>query len=176
MIFSFIDFNNIVVDLLHLTLRITDKLFEMLLFRLEELEDKKKRDLTEIFKNFLEKKCNINNPFIYSETSIKLRTLNQNERLKIFDKLIEIDNDDSDEDISDEDDEDSIKQRKRLSRERREKKKRTSIKPLLSIFPFQFQKDLTLNRLNDLCLKFRNILNIIKSENCRILIQNLKKD
>lgn len=92
-LFSFIEFHKIVVDMLHMTLRITDKLLHMLLFRLEELEKEEKTPLIIIFKNFLETECKITCPFYTKETEneskLKLRKLNQNDRLKIFKKLFE---------------------------------------------------------------------------------------
>ena len=92
-LFKFIEFERIVVDILHMTLRITDKLIGMLLLRLEELEESKSTPLTKIFKKFLEIECNITFPFFTKETvtgaKLKLRKFNQNERLKLFDKLFE---------------------------------------------------------------------------------------
>lgn len=173
-LFPFIEFHNIVVDILHMTLRITDKLFGMLLFRLEELEDKKNRELTELFKNFLEVQCNITYPFVFTDTTTKLRTLNQNERLKILDKLLEINDDDSDEDLSDDDDDEFIREKKSKSRKKRAEKI-NSPRPLATLFPKSFQNDITLNRISDLCLKFRKILNIIKSEKNINSVKNLKK-
>lgn len=89
-LFPFIEFDRSVVDVLHLTLRITDKLFAALLLRLEELEennssDLSKRPLTKIFWDFVEIECNVTHPFYKKEknnieSNIKLRKLNQNER------------------------------------------------------------------------------------------------
>lgn len=175
-LFPFIEFHNVVVDILHMTLRISDKLFEMLLTRLRLLENKKTRDLTEIFKNFIETQCNISSPFFVTEPEMKMRSLNQNERLKIFDKLLEIDDDDSDNDLSDDDDDAVEKERKRKNRQSREVKRKLSFcKPLVSLFPSQYQDDSILNSINDLCLKYRKILEIIKSQNARNLVGNLKK-
>ena len=68
-----------------MTLRITDKLFEKLFHRLRELElGKKTNELTDLLKSFFEFKCKITYPFIQSESKVKLRSLNQNERLKFF--------------------------------------------------------------------------------------------
>lgn len=88
-LFSFIEFDKMVVDVLHLTLRITDKLFDMLLFRLDKLEkNSKSDDLTKILKNFIENECNVS--FSYNgdtDKKINLSKLNQNERFKIIDKF-----------------------------------------------------------------------------------------
>ena len=99
-IFDFIDFDKIVVDILHLFLRITDKLFELLLRRLQTLDDpsgdNKKPDiddwpLTKSFLDYVEIKCNVTSPFYFKEKGtdhiIKLRKLNQNERLSIFNNM-----------------------------------------------------------------------------------------
>lgn len=82
-----------------MTLRITDKLLMSLLFRLEELKgdssvNLEKRPLTKAFWEFIEKDCNITHPFYIKEkgndlSKIKIRKLNQNERLSIFEKLFQ---------------------------------------------------------------------------------------
>ncbi len=100
-IFDFIAFDKIVVDLLHLFLRITDKLFELLLRRLQMLDDplgkNKKSNIndwpfTKSFFDYVEYKCNVTAPFYFKErdnaSTIKLRKLNQNERLSIFNNML----------------------------------------------------------------------------------------
>ena len=77
---QFIEFKKMVVDVLHIVLRITDKLFELLLFRLEELDQRDNTKLLLIFKNLLE--AHITSPFYKKENKFKLRVLNQNERFK----------------------------------------------------------------------------------------------
>ena len=136
-IFPFIEFKRSVVDILHMTLRITDKLISALLFRLEELEEDsssniEKRPLTKAFWDFIEIECNITHPFYIKEranenSKIKLRKLNQNERLAIFEKLFQGNS-------------------------------------LCSIFPKNYRKDIGLNRLNRLFYNFNEILNIIKKD------------
>jgi hypothetical protein len=70
-LFPFIEFNRSVVDILHLTLRISDKLFSALLLRLEELEnnssDMEKNFLTKKFSDFVEVECNVTYPFYKKE-------------------------------------------------------------------------------------------------------------
>ena len=88
-IFPFISFHESVVDLLHLTLRITDKLFKLLIYRLEELDATFSTNLVEILKKFFEIECRITNPFFLKENHLKLRKLNQNERIKIYKEFYE---------------------------------------------------------------------------------------
>ena len=137
-LFSFIEFDSMVVDVLHMYLRITDKLIAMLLVRLEKLEGNKSSDLTQrpltsIFKKFLEIDCNITLPFFTkikdSKAKTKLRQLNSNERMKIFNKLFEDD------------------------------------KALIDLFPKKYKTDATLVCLNKLYHKFKIILEIIKRDN-----------
>ena len=100
-ILDFIPFNNLVVDILHLFLRITDKLFQNLITRLQMLEDPCKirfnsKDIfewpfTKAFLDFVEIKCNVTAPFYIkqkdTDSKMKLRKLNQNERLSIFNNM-----------------------------------------------------------------------------------------
>ena len=153
-LFSFIKFENIVVDLLHMTLRITDKLFEKLLHILKEIE-KQTNDLTNKLKSFLEIECNISYPFIQSDTKASLRSLNQNERLAIFEKLF---SKELQFDFEENPDDYNVKVKK--------------VRPLCLIFPGI--NDLSLRRLNDIFLNFKRILNMIKSENYQELIPKLK--
>ena len=142
-LFPFIKFENILVDLLHMTLRITDKLFEKLFHRLRELEiGKKTNELTDLLKSFFEFKCKITYPFIQSESKVKLRSLNQNERLKFFDQLFkqELQND-FEENPNDYDD--------KFKKDR----------PLCLLFPGI--NDINLKRLNDIFLNFKRIINMI---------------
>ena len=95
---SFVSFENVVVDILHLFLRISDRLLDILFDTLKSLQTKLKIiNLIEIFCNFLEINCKISNPS-YSCTeeidgiivqTIKLRSLNSNDRFKMFKKLYE---------------------------------------------------------------------------------------
>ena len=99
-LFKFIDFNKCIVDILHLFLRVTDKLFFNLLNRLEQLDIKfsgyktgkiDNMNLTKTFLDFLST-CDITSPFYIKSSDdgsskYKLRKLNMNERLKILNKL-----------------------------------------------------------------------------------------
>jgi hypothetical protein len=93
---SFITFENIVVDILHLFLRITDRLLDILFNTLKDLQTKFKiENLIKIFYDFLENDCKISNPsYSYIEEkdgvrvqNIKLRNLNSNDRFKMFTSL-----------------------------------------------------------------------------------------
>ena len=96
-LFPFIPFDRMVVDILHLTLRITDKLFEELLLRLQELDGSKnssnweERQASNDLRIFIEKECRVTCPFYVKEkdlvSKIKIRKLNQNERMNILDEL-----------------------------------------------------------------------------------------
>jgi RNAse (barnase) inhibitor barstar len=94
-IIKFIEYKNCVVDLLHLFLRISDHLFELLIAKLIKIDnnsggDIEKRPYFKIFMLFLKNECNISNPWYVSsksESKIKLRSLNGNERLKIFKRV-----------------------------------------------------------------------------------------
>lgn len=96
-IVDFIDFNLVIVDMLHLYLRITDKFFEILITKLAEKDGvgslSKSLDQRPNFKklfNFLEQQCNITKPFYSSEKEqhkYKLRSLNGNERAIFLQKI-----------------------------------------------------------------------------------------
>jgi hypothetical protein len=100
-IFDFIPFDFLVADTLHLFLRITDKLFQNLLDRLQMLEDPRKVrsnstninewPYTKAFLDYVEIECNVTTPFFIKEKStdskIKFRKLNHNERLSIFNNM-----------------------------------------------------------------------------------------
>ena len=98
-IISFIPYENCVVDLLHLFLRISDKLFELLFWKLEGIDgnkeaDIKKRNFFIRFMEFLKIECKISNPYYKStksDSKLKIRSLNGNERQIIFDKLFKKD-------------------------------------------------------------------------------------
>ncbi len=88
-----IDFNMIVIDTLHMLLRISDKLFESLITILNRNDedstsyDFKKRLNLKIFLDILKNDCNISNPFYKSQKDtekIKIRSLNGSEREIIF--------------------------------------------------------------------------------------------
>ena len=67
-IIDFIEFKNCIVDLLHLFLRISEHLYDLLYFKLTRLDnnngsDIEQRPLLKIFLNFLINKCKINNAY-----------------------------------------------------------------------------------------------------------------
>ncbi len=91
-LFKFIDFDQCVVDVLHLFLRVTDKLFRLLLNRLEQLDTIfsgyksgkiENMKMTKIFLDFLQS-CKITAPFYVKVqekvSKYKLRKLNKNEK------------------------------------------------------------------------------------------------
>ena len=149
-LFPCIDYGDVVVDLLHMVLRITDKLLEGLLFRLQELEfdpnldnadvnspDWERRPLTKILADFIEFECKITHPFYIgqkndSDSIIKIRKLNQNERFRMINGLFN-------------------------------ERGRT----LASIFPIMFngnniQRDMGIQRYNKLFKEFIEIIKAIK--------------
>ena len=94
-IFKFIEFKDVTIDMLHLHLRITDKLFNCLTDKLTILDENNEQDQISMFKkldSFLLVNCNITNPLVYDQVGrfeIKFRTLNDKERVIIFEKLFE---------------------------------------------------------------------------------------
>ena len=71
-IIKFIDFVCIVIDLLHLLLRISDRLFNFLIAKLIKYDKNDSIDISlrpnfKIFIDFLAKTCNITNPYIKSD-------------------------------------------------------------------------------------------------------------
>lgn len=89
-----LEFDCIVLDFgLHLFLRITDALLELLmkdLFAVDKSDkfDLKNREYLRIFNNFLEEDCNINSPFYGDDKKgVQLRSLNGNERNTICEKI-----------------------------------------------------------------------------------------
>jgi hypothetical protein len=96
-IIDFIDFKDTIIDVLHLFLRTTDILFKLLFNKLTDLDQNNgpnidQRPHLRIFLDFLKNDCNISNPWYVSrkgDDSIKLRSLNSNEREKIFEKIFE---------------------------------------------------------------------------------------
>ncbi len=142
-LFKFIPFKNVIFDILHMSLRISDRLFKMLLFRLEELEgdsssDLKKRFLTKKFIDFISERTKITNPFYFKlkmnhkenveTSSLKMRKLNLKERLSLIEKFDEVEN-------------------------------------LRFIFGNKYQNDNMLKRLSRLFGVFKDILKIIKADN-----------
>jgi hypothetical protein len=91
---NFVNFHKVVVDLLHLLLRITDRLMELLIADLVILDGNESQDLAKrpAFNKlvcFLENNLNLTNP-TYNKTAIggkktiELRTFNGNEKLSIL--------------------------------------------------------------------------------------------
>ena len=88
---KFIAFKEAVVDPLHMCLGITDKLFEKLVSHLEFFDkdssiNLEKRPFLKKLWIFIEEECKISNPFYISkkDSKIKMRSINQNERLQIL--------------------------------------------------------------------------------------------
>jgi hypothetical protein len=104
-LFDFITFENCVIDILHLLLRVTDQLFISFLAKINTLDgnqdspDFKKRPNLSKLNDLLKNQCKISKPFrIKKKTddgkpaSIKIRSLNGNERLKILNFFVGGDN------------------------------------------------------------------------------------
>lgn len=95
----FIEFECVIIDLLHMYLRITDKFMEILLDELIKLDglDSTKADLDERpnfqrLINFIETTCKVTKPFYTSSKDAfkyKMRSFNGNERKIILENLIE---------------------------------------------------------------------------------------
>ena len=88
-IIQFIDFENVVIDMLHLLLRITDRLYELILEKLTLFDRNdsiclEQRHAFSLLEAFLKDTCKITKPFYISqndeETKIKLRSLNGSDR------------------------------------------------------------------------------------------------
>ena len=97
-IFDFLEFDEVVIDMLHLLLRITDKCYENLLEKITHFDKNdsisiENRQALATLEIFLKDICKLSKPFYKSsrdvEEKIKLRSLNGNERLKIFEKVFE---------------------------------------------------------------------------------------
>jgi hypothetical protein len=95
---TFIEFDCIVIDHLHLLLRISDQLFDLLQEKLIRQDNNDSLDMSQrksyqMFEAFLGNDCKITNPVIHSavnkEMHCRLRSLSGTERLKIFSKIFE---------------------------------------------------------------------------------------
>ena len=92
---DFIDFDSVLIDTLHLLLRITDKLFDVLFKKFDTFDkshsvDLNKRPTLKRFMNYLEVECSLTKPYYVSNgTKIKLRSLNGTERLKFLSKCFD---------------------------------------------------------------------------------------
>jgi len=92
-IIDFIDYKNCVVDVLHMLLRITDQLYELLLIKLfrmdnhDESNNIENKPYLKTFTDFLQNQCKLTNPFYFSENRAMFRNFNGNERTKIFEEL-----------------------------------------------------------------------------------------
>ena len=80
-IIDFIEFENCVIDLLHLFLRITDRLMDLLINKLKKLDKNESDDLNQrpyftILMNFIKTKCKLTNPYYFKNKKIHLRTFN----------------------------------------------------------------------------------------------------
>jgi len=89
-IFEFIEFENYVIDVLHLMLRVTDKLFENLLSFFNTLDNDTSFDLDKRinlrrFHDFLTNDCKISSPiYLNKDGKIEFRSLNQIERMRFL--------------------------------------------------------------------------------------------
>lgn len=96
-IFTFIEYEDVTIDMLHLYLRITDKLFDCLIDKIIVSDENDGIDLDQRialkkFESFLIVNCNITNPLVYSQQKnlkISFRTFDAKERVTIFEKLFE---------------------------------------------------------------------------------------
>ena len=96
-----IDFKNCVFDTLHFLLRMTDKLFGVIMQYIlkndgnNSTKDLSQRPRMKLFLDFLENECRVFKPFYISEKSavdtdvIKLRSFNSNELEEIYGKISE---------------------------------------------------------------------------------------
>ena len=85
--------------ILHFTLRVSDKLFEFLIDILNMIDGNNltrnidERPMIKIFNDFIEIECNVTHPFyikqVNNTSSLEMRILNQNERMRILDKMYE---------------------------------------------------------------------------------------
>jgi hypothetical protein len=98
-IINFIEPQMCIIDDLHLLLRVTDKLYDLLLLKFIRLDkndgsDLKLRKNLSVFIHFLKENCKIKNPFYLTEKrpnygKIQFRSFNGNERIRIFKELYE---------------------------------------------------------------------------------------
>jgi hypothetical protein len=97
-IIDFISYDNVVVDVLHLLLRVSEKIFVSLIKKINVLEgnidsaDFKNRPILKHFFDVLSNFCKVYKPFTIvnvpgKEKEIKMRSLNGNETLRIFETL-----------------------------------------------------------------------------------------
>ena len=96
----FINYDKVVIDVLHLLLRITDHIYNFLLNRLEIIDgsdsiDLEKRPNLNFFLKFLIERCKLTNPYFVKTKidppKIKLRSFNGNERIRIFKEIFKKD-------------------------------------------------------------------------------------
>ena len=87
---DFIEFDSVLIDTLHLLLRITDKLFDVLFKKFDTFDksdsiDLNRRPCLKKFMNYLENDCSLTKPYYVSNgIKIKLRSLSGSERLKFL--------------------------------------------------------------------------------------------
>ncbi len=80
-IMDFIDFDSCVIDLLHLFLRITDRLMDLLIAKIIQLDKNDSADLNmrpnfKTLMNFIKTNCKLTNPYYIKEKKVHLRTFN----------------------------------------------------------------------------------------------------
>ena len=95
-ILNFIEFDSVILDMLHLYLRVTDRFFEIIGILIEKADGLNSSafnlDKRPCFKRYIDfiENCKVTNPFYTSKKNItiyKLRSLNSNERKIILEKL-----------------------------------------------------------------------------------------
>jgi len=157
-LFTFIPFEKSTIDILHLYLRVTDKLLKLLFNHLDQLEIQHKGlTLIKTFCDFLKNECKITNPsYIVYETKdnvqsevVKLRSLNQNEREKMLEELFRRNVDVENEDIGNEDVENEDTQN-------------ANARTLSFIFPINVRDDIKLLRFDYLFYNFKIVIKKVK--------------
>lgn len=98
-IINFIEPQMVILDDLHLLLRVTDKLYDFILLKCIRLDRNDGENITlrknlSVFIHFLEENCKIKNPSYVTEKrpvygKIQFRSFNGNERMRIFQELYE---------------------------------------------------------------------------------------
>lgn len=91
-ILKFIDVKKVLIDSLHLLLRISDFLFELCLNKLSKMDGNNSAEMSlrpnlQIFLDFLKYNCKLTNPSYISQNKTAFRNFTGNERLKIFKEL-----------------------------------------------------------------------------------------
>ena len=177
-ILKFIDYKRVVIDLLHMFLRITDFLYEIILNKLSKMDNNNTGNMNarpnlKIFLEFLKSRCKITNASFVQEGQIRLRNLNRNERLKIFRELVKKEKENlvnSDEDLNYRRSFGNIFQYKEL----KSKNRRNHFDFEIEYFVWQkfYRIYLKLIRYD---IKIENIIEILKKEKDLTKIREMRK-